>query len=836
MVSHKRNAHTGRSMTSGRTGTGAAASSVPLPPRRAASGRRRSSSTADAYTAAPSRRRTSASSYAASQPLRSTRAPEGAHRGGGSHRAPGSKGPKAKGRKKHLLLKWMLGIIGLGLALGIGAFAYLYITIEIPQPESIALAEKTSIYYSDGKTKIGTFAEQNREIIDCSTLPKYVGQAVVASENRTFYQDRGIDLKGIARALVNNVTKGTRQGGSTITQQYAERYYLGETTTYMGKLKEAILAVKIAQSQSKDSVLCNYLNTIYLGRSAYGIQAAAQAYFGKDAKDLSVDEAAMLAGIIPSPSNWDPAINPTQATSRFKRVINIMKEDGYITAAQASKATMPKTVTTKLQNIYQGPNGYLLQMVRRELINSKAFTQDDLDTGGYTIITTIDKSKQDLMYQTASPTKGNTGIPDGVQTGGLSVNVKDGSIISLYAGEDFLTKQLNNVTDATYEVGSTMKPFTLLTTVQAGVSLDTVFNGNSPRDFPGLSTPMSNSGNASYGYINLYQATANSVNTVYMDLQQHLGGPTIIKTAQTAGVTGKIANDAYVTLGNSGLSMMDMARGISTIANQGKKPTLHIVASVKSSSGQELYKTPSATERVFDANDTGLVVKAMEGTIQFGTGSAANVIGKTMAGKSGTANDNKAVSFIGFTPSTLTMFAMWNQGPNGEALEVPTINGYYKGMGYPAVLFTRYMQTALANVPDEKFPDVTDSGTVGGPDGTWGLGKTSWTSQGQAQQTPQKTDGSQSKDGETSGNSSGSGSGDGNGSGSGSGSNDGSGSGNGSGSGSEGTSGNGSSSGSGDNGSSGNGSSGEGSGSGDGSGSGSGEGSGSGGNADAVDE
>lgn len=667
--------------------------------------------------------RSRTSGPSATTSARRSRTPEGVHRGGGTHRAPGSKGPKAKGRKRHLLLKWILGIIGLLLAAGIGTFAYLYITIEIPQPEKIAMAEKTSIYYADGTTKIGTFAEQNREIISCSALPKYVGQAVVASENRTFYKDSGIDLKGIARALVNNVTKGTRQGGSTITQQYAERYYLGETTTYVGKAKEAILVLKIAQTQDKDTVLCNYLNTIYLGRSAYGIQAAAQAYFGKDAKDLTVDEAAMLAGIIPSPSNWDPAVNPQQAESRFKRVINIMSEDGYITAKQRKAATMPTTVEMKQQNIYQGPNGYLLQMVRNELINSKAFTQDDLDTGGYTIITTIDKTKQDLMYSTASTTQGNTGVPDGVQTGGLSVNVKDGSIIALYAGEDYLTKQLNNVTDAIYEVGSTMKPFTLLATVQSGVSLDTLFDGNSPRDFPGLSTPMTNSGGVSYGNIDLYQATANSVNTVYMDLQTHLGAEKIIKTAQTAGIRGTITDDGYVTLGNSGLSMLDMARGISTIANQGNKPTLHIVRSVKSSNDQELYKAPSDTERVFDSNDTALVVKAMEGTIEYGTGKAASSIGKTMAGKSGTANDNKAVSFIGFTPSTLTMFAMWNPGENGEALEMPTINGYYKAMGYPAVLFTRYMSKALEGVPDEKFPTATDNGKVGGADGTWGLGK-----------------------------------------------------------------------------------------------------------------
>lgn len=159
------------------------------------------------------------------------------------------------------------------------------------QPEKFALAEKTTVYYADGTTAIGSYAEQNREIISCEGLPDYIGNAIVASENRTFYTDKGLDLKGIARAFINNVTKGTRQGGSTITQQYAERYYMGETTSYVGKAREAIMAIKIAQTESKDEVLCNYMNTIYLGRNSYGIQAAAKAYFNKDAKDLTLSEA-----------------------------------------------------------------------------------------------------------------------------------------------------------------------------------------------------------------------------------------------------------------------------------------------------------------------------------------------------------------------------------------------------------------------------------------------------------------------------------------------------------------------------------------------------------------
>ena len=202
MASHTRtvNSSSGRRAagTSGRRAAGASGRTATGTQAGAATGTRTGGTSAtNGY---------SAQRNSGSRRGRGANPPEGTHRGGGTHRSPGSKGPKAKGRKKHLILKWTLGIIGLFLAVGIGAFAYLYATIEIPQPETIALAEKTSVYYADGKTKIGTFAEQNREIIDCSVLPKYVGQAVVASENRTFYTDRGIDLKGIARALINNVT------------------------------------------------------------------------------------------------------------------------------------------------------------------------------------------------------------------------------------------------------------------------------------------------------------------------------------------------------------------------------------------------------------------------------------------------------------------------------------------------------------------------------------------------------------------------------------------------------------------------------------------------------
>lgn len=661
-----------------------------------------------------------------SQTRTAKRTPAARHFGGGIHRSHGSKGPKPKGKSKHLILKWVLGITGALLALGIGAFAYLYATTEIPQPESIAVAENTTVYYADGTTPIGTFSEQNREIIDCSVLPDYVGQAVVASEDRSFYTNRGIDLVGIARAFWNNLTTGSRQGGSTITQQYAERYYLGETTSYLGKAREAILALKIAQAQDKDQVLCNYMNTIYLGRGTYGIQAAAKAYFGKEAKDLTVAEAAMLAGIIPSPSSWDPAVDPEQAQARFTRVLRIMQEDGYITAQEQQEAQFPQTIEYTQQNSYQGANGYLLQMVRDELTGSGTFSAEQLDTGGYTIVTTIDKSKQDLMYSVVSPAQnGMQGvIPDGMEFGAISVNAKDGSIISVYAGEDYLSKQLNQATQSVYEIGSTMKPMALLGAIQEGVNLDTVFNGNSPRKFDGITDPVGNFGNMSYGNVNLYTATAQSLNTVYMDVQAKLGTQRIAEIAKEAGAESDALDgtNPFTVLGNNALTTKDVARMYATIANQGNRPNIHIVSSVKNTDGEDIYKAPTDTTQVFDANDTALVTKAMTGTVQNGTATEALAVGHNLAMKTGTANDSYAASTVGFTPSVVSVFAMWYPDANGNPQEVPAFGGWSGGSDYPVHLFTQYMTQALAGTDNETFPNAVDHGKVGGSDGSWGLG------------------------------------------------------------------------------------------------------------------
>ena len=589
----------------------------------------------------------------------------------------------------------MLGIffslIGLGLLAGIAVFAYLYTTTEVPQPEKFALAEKTTVYYADGTTAIGSYAEQNREIISCEGLPDYIGNAIVASENRTFYTDKGLDLKGIARAFINNVTKGTRQGGSTITQQYAERYYMGETTSYVGKAREAIMAIKIAQTESKDEVLCNYMNTIYLGRNSYGIQAAAKAYFNKDAKDLTLSEAAMIAGIIPSPSTWDPADNADMAKSRFKRVLNIMQEDGYITAKQHTDAKFPQTAAVAQQNEYAGPNGYLLDMVRRELVQSKAFTKEDLDTGGYKIITTIDKSKQDLM-QSIGDTRLDD-MPESLQIGGIALDPKTGEVLSVYAGSDYLSKQLNNADQAVFEPGSTMNR-----SLCWGRAIRRQLRYVVQRQFPPALHRLGSRGEQRSGeQLGQHQsvsATANSVNTVFMNVNEHLTPKRTAAIAHEAGIQGDIdENSMYNVLGINALTVWDLAQGHSTIANNGVKNTLHMVSKVLDSNNKDMYNAPSNGTKVFDANDCALVQKAMQGTTTYGTAAGtSSMLGRPVAGKSGTANDEMASSFVGYTPSMMNVWAIWNPDDKGNPQVVPAFSGYgVSSTGYPAHLFQEFM-------------------------------------------------------------------------------------------------------------------------------------------------
>ena len=317
-------------------------------------------------------------------------------------------------------------------------------------------------------------------------------------------------------------------------------------------------------------------------------------------------------------------------------------------------------------------------------------------------------------------------IPDGMEFGGISVNAKDGSIISVYAGEDYLTKQqLNQATQSVYEIGSTMKPMALLGAIQEGVNLDTRIQrqlaaqvrrhhrpGRQLRQYE-LRQREPVHGHGAVAEHRLYGRAGQA---------RH---PAHRRDSQGGGRRKRRAG-RHQPLHGSGQQRADhqgMWRALyATIANQGNRPNIHIVSSVKNTDGEDIYKAPTDTTQVFDANDTALVTKAMTGTVQNGTATEALAVGHNLAMKTGTANDSYAASAVGFTPSVVSVFAMWYPDANGNPQEVPAFGGWSGGSDYPVHLFTQYMTQALAGTDNETFPNAVDHGKVGGSDGSWGLG------------------------------------------------------------------------------------------------------------------
>ncbi len=600
-----------------------------------------------------------------------------------------------------ILILFLVGIIG-----GAGLFLYMYSKSTIPAPSEFALAQATTVYYNDGETEMGTFAEVNRTIIDINTLPDYVGQAVVASEDRTFFTNQGVDIKGIARAFLNNVRGGPRQGASTLSQQYVETYFGQETYGYKDKAKEAVMAIKINRTQSKDEILANYLNTIYFGRGANGIEAASKVFFGTPASELTLSQSALLAGIIPSPSNWDPAVGPDMAKQRWQRVLDLMVEDGWISQTEADQQVFPETIPPAdgLSSM-KGTNGYLLQQIRDELIDAEGFTAQDLDAGGLKIISTIDKDMQAAAVEAS--TNLPEGMPDTLHVALTTLDNKTGAILAEYAGPDYQERQINSATQERAMAGSTFKPFALIPYLEAGGSMEDTFDGNSPRTF-GVNNEVEvqNAEGLSYGQVTLNTAVQKSLNTPFMDVSTKVGPQTTIDTLFAAGLpedTPGLSPEIGNILGSASPHNIDMARIYATLANGGYKVNPHIVSEVQDSKGNTVFKAVDEWEQVFSSKTISMFLPALQSVTQEGgTAAAAAVIDRETAGKSGTSSDFRSSQFIGFIPQITTAVSMYNVGPNGEELSLPYINGqpFY---GPPADVWVAYMQLILDKFPMAQF-------------------------------------------------------------------------------------------------------------------------------------
>jgi membrane peptidoglycan carboxypeptidase len=494
--------------------------------------------------------------------------------------------------------RFVVGTVLTGLSLVVGVFTAGWIGWPIPPENGEIGSESTTVYYANGQV-MGKFAAVDRTIRTLDELPPHIPAAVLASEDQNFENHMGVDPAGMVRAFVSNVTGGTRQGASTLTQQYVENtYYQPGQSSYADKFREIILAVKVEQEKSKDEILEGYINSIYLGRGAYGFEAAAKAYFNKPAAELTVSETAMLVGIIPSPSYWDPRFGEESraiAEVKWARVLRNMADAGVITTEEQKSAKFPEPIKYK-QVSRAGQVGYLLEEVRKELADEAGLTEDDLMTYGYEIHTTINPKWQKAAVETANsiPRKGEGAASPRLAVSIVSVDPKDGAIRALYGGRDYAEVQFNSATDGKAQPGSTFKPFTLIGAPEDGHELNEYYPGNSPMQIPGWvkeeggpEVELTNfgpegSGGESFGDIDLIDATAHSVNTVYAQLNVKITPQKSQDVAIRAGIPKESTNDTLSNvLGTEPVHAVDLAGAYATFAAQGTRTEPHIVTSVK---------------------------------------------------------------------------------------------------------------------------------------------------------------------------------------------------------------------------------------------------------------
>ena len=581
-------------------------------------------------------------------------------------------------RRIFSLKRVLLVLLGLFL-LGAASLGVAFAMVSVPQPNAFANAQASIIYYAGGKTEMARISEVNRESVPLTQIPPHVQHALLAAEDRSFRTNNGVSPSGIGRAVVVALKGGPTQGGSTITQQYVKNYFLTQDQTISRKAKEFIIAIKIDQQESKDTILANYLNTIYYGRGAYGIQTAAKAYFGHDASKLTVAEGALLASVIRGPSFYDPDLGPTQkakATERMSYVLDGMVTQGWLSAQERAQARFPNTLKTSGQR-RSGTVGYITSEVKMELANKLHLTKDDIDRGGLRIVTTISKKAQDSAVKAVArnlPSQKDAELAKQLHVGLTAIRPGDGAIVAMYGGSDYSQNQFNYATDATMQGGSTFKVFGMLAAAQKDISTKTKYDGRSPQYFPefvGKNEPrgkVTNFGFESFGRITLRNALADSVNTVFAQLNIDLtdGGKSATEVKDAAilaglpkpcpgtkpsrGCTLGLGNNMNNIFGTASPRVIDMANAFATVAGQGKRATPYLITKVTSMNGNIDYTASKKVTETFDKKVTADVTEAMTRVVTEGTGKAARALDRPAAGKTGTATDNKAVWFDGFTP------------------------------------------------------------------------------------------------------------------------------------------------------------------------------------------
>jgi len=576
-----------------------------------------------------------------------------------------------------------------------------YAFARIPLPRDIELTSSAEVYDAHGDL-IGTFSGEVRRFLlseeELRELPDYIGEAVISAEDREFYEHSGVSIRGIIRAAWANVTGGSvQQGGSTITQQYVKNAVLEDPErTITRKVKEAVLAIKLERRYSKEEILGFYLNTIYLGRGAYGFEAAARTYFGYEANEergitaaeqLTLGQAAFLAGIIPAPESYQPDENPEGAKGRRDRVLGLMEREGYITTSEAAEAADGKLKIAKsgIGSVVKDTRAaYFMEWLRKTYLYPEY--QEGLFTRGLKIYTTLDLEMQAAAEEAVASILTEKTDP---QASVVSVTPQ-GEVRAFVGGRDFTNVKKARGFDFAADfpgrqAGSSFKPFTLLTAIEDNISPTSTFSGRSPMtiqetecaDPDGKLWEVSNFGGASYGSMTLDQATTNSVNTIYAQLAAELGPSAIADLLEEfefdrpdTSAERDIAAVCSLSLGTLDVTPLEMARAYAGLAGRGALPEVMPIRFIKDSQGGciKAYRSDkgaddceeeerAGTEQVVEENSADVLNQSLTKVVQGGTATAAD-IGRPVAGKTGTTQNHSNAWFAGYVPQLATVVWM----------------------------------------------------------------------------------------------------------------------------------------------------------------------------------
>ncbi|MCO6660490.1 transglycosylase domain-containing protein [Cutibacterium avidum] len=624
------------------------------------------------------------------------------------------------GKLKKFLWGMLVTILSLAIIAVIGVFVA-YERTELPDPNHDFQTNTSFIYYRDG-SRLGSFSVQNRQSIPYESMPKDLRNAVVSAENRTFWTDPGISVKGMVRAAWAIARGGEMQGGSTITQQYIKVLYLSQERTMSRKFKELLLAVKMGKEVSKQDILAGYLNTIYFGRGAYGAQAAAKAFFYTDASKLTLSQSAVLAAVLNSPANFDPnggVAARERLLQRYRYVLDGMLEAGNITQAQHDEAyrQLPKFPKVPDYNRWAGTDGYLMKMVHDELI-ARGFSDQQIKGGGLKVTTTLDRNDQKAAVAAGQKYKRIAGRNAGskgaenLHPALASVDVKTGGVLAIYGGDDYISNT-RNWARTPRPSASTFKTYAAVAGMRHGFSLRSRLEGDAFTP-DGDTTEVRNENNRNYGTVSMRRAIAKSINTAFVDMVSRMkdGPKDVVQAANAAGVpkgTGWDLNNR-IALGTAEVSPLAQAGGYATIANDGKKATPHVVGKVVDQSGKVVYQAPKPSKQTIEADISHDASYALQSVVEEGTGRIVADFDHHVAGKTGTSGVGDGVTaawFVAYTKqiSTAVMFVAGDSGnENLDPYAREGATGFHGG-DYPARTWRDYMETAMKGMPDESFAD-----------------------------------------------------------------------------------------------------------------------------------